>query len=54
MQVQRDGGEGFNHNEINPDDSKNRMLQVWALPEIKGQPASYKFYSPKLDGVTRI
>ncbi len=54
VQVQRAGGEGFSHNEINPDDSKNRMLQVWALPEVKGQPASYKFYSPKLDGITRI
>ena len=54
VQVQRAGGEGFNHNEINPDESKNRMLQVWALPEIKGQRASYKFYTPQLKGVTRI
>ncbi|WDD98760.1 pirin family protein [Thalassomonas actiniarum] len=54
VQVQRAGGEGFDHNEINPDNSKNRMLQVWALPETKGQPASYKFYTPKLGGVTRI
>ncbi len=54
VQVQRAGGEGFSHNEINPDDSKNRMLQVWALPEVKGQSASYKFYQPRLDGVTRI
>tara|TARA_R110002167_G_scaffold274217_4_gene480312 strand:+ start:289 stop:993 length:705 start_codon:yes stop_codon:yes gene_type:complete len=54
VQVQRAGGEGFSHNEINPDNGKNRMLQVWALPEKKGQPASYKFYTPSLDGVTRI
>ena len=54
VQVQRAGGEGFNHNEINPDNSKNRMLQVWALPETKGQPASYKSYRPKLTGATRI
>ena len=54
VQVQRAGGEGFSHNEINPDNSKNRMLQVWALPEVKGQPASYKFYTPALDGATRI
>ena len=27
IQVQRAGGEGFSHNEINPDDYKNRMLQ---------------------------
>lgn len=54
VQVQRAGGEGFNHNEINPDNKKNRMLQIWALPEVKGQPAAYKFYTPKLAGVTRI
>lgn len=54
VQVQRAGGEGFSHNEINPDSSKNRMLQVWALPETQGQPASYKSYTPKLTGVTRI
>jgi redox-sensitive bicupin YhaK (pirin superfamily) len=54
VQVQRAGGEGFDHNEINPDNNKNRMLQVWALPEEKGQPASYKSYTPELAGVTRI
>ncbi|MEH6588210.1 MAG: pirin family protein [Halioglobus sp.] len=54
VQVQRAGGEGFSHDEINPDDGKNRMLQVWALPEEKGQRAAYKSYTPKLDGVTRI
>jgi len=54
VQVQRAGGEGFSHNEINPDNSKNRMLQVWALPEEKGQPASYKTYTPADNGITRI
>lgn len=54
VQVQCAGGEGFSHNEINPDSSKNRMLQVWALPEKKGQPAAYKIYTPKLEGVTRF
>jgi redox-sensitive bicupin YhaK (pirin superfamily) len=54
VQVQRAGGEGFEHNEINPDNHNNRMLQIWALPEDKGQPAAYKSYTPKLDGITRI
>jgi redox-sensitive bicupin YhaK (pirin superfamily) len=54
VQVQRAGGEGFSHNEKNPDNDRNRMLQVWTLPEIAGQPAAYKFYTPKLAGVTRI
>jgi len=39
VQVQRAGGEGFTHNEINPDDVKNRMLQLWVLPEKAGEPA---------------
>ncbi len=54
VQVQRAGGEGFAHNEKNPENSKNRMIQLWALPEEKGQPAAYKYYTPKATGVTRI
>ncbi len=54
VQVQRAGGEGFSHNEINPDSQKNRLIQLWALPDEKGQAAAYKYYSPKAVGVTRI
>ncbi|MBQ4838002.1 pirin family protein [Pseudoalteromonas luteoviolacea] len=54
VQVQRAGGEGFSHNEINPDEQPNRMLQVWALPEVSGQAAEYKSYTPKTKGTTRI
>lgn len=54
VQVQRAGGQGFAHNEINPDNSKNRMIQLWVLPEQPGQPAGYKYYTPKQTGVTRI
>jgi redox-sensitive bicupin YhaK (pirin superfamily) len=50
VQAQRAGGEGFSHNEINPDETENRMIQLWVLPEQPGQAASYKLYSPK-DGV---
>ena len=53
-QVQRAGGEGFSHNEVNPDDSKNRMLQLWVLPDESGQPAGYKHYTLKTNGTTRI
>ena len=52
-QVQRAGGEGFSHNEQNPDNKTNRILQIWALPEKNGLPASYKFYKPK-NGLTRL
>lgn len=54
VQVQRAGGEGFAHNEINPDDTENRMIQLWFLPETAGQPADYKVYQPKKGENTRI
>ena len=54
IQVQRAGGEGFSHNEVNPDSTKNQMIQLWALPEEQGQSAGYKYYTPKAVGVTRI
>jgi len=44
IQVQRAGSEGFSHNEINPDNSKNRMIQLWMLPESKEEPASYQMF----------
>ena len=54
VQVQRAGGEGFSHNEINPDDDWNRMLQLWVLPEVAGQSADYKVYKPVTGDLTRI
>ncbi len=44
VQVQRAGGEGFSHNEVNPDDTQNRMIQIWVLPDQPGQAAGYKHY----------
>jgi len=54
VQAQRAGGEGFSHNEINPDDVENRMIQLWVLPEQSGQAAGYKLYSPKEGELTRV
>ncbi len=55
VQVQRAGGEGFRHNEVNPDADWNRMLQLWVLPETPGQPAGYKIYQPQWGkGLQRI
>ena len=54
VQVQRAGGEGFSHNEINPDDAENRMIQLWALPERTGDPAGYKLYEPQSGELKRI
>jgi redox-sensitive bicupin YhaK (pirin superfamily) len=54
IQVQRAGEEGFSHNEINPDDAKNRMVQIWVLPEIQGEPAAYKMFQAEANGRTRV
>ena len=47
VQVQRAGGEGFTHNEINPDNFKNRMIQLWVLPETAGEAASYQVFESR-------
>jgi redox-sensitive bicupin YhaK (pirin superfamily) len=54
VQAQRAGDEGFSHNEINPDDTENRMIQLWVLPEHSGQAAEYKLYSPINGALMRI
>jgi redox-sensitive bicupin YhaK (pirin superfamily) len=54
VQVQRAGGEGFSHNEVNPDDQWNRMLQLWVLPEKRGQAANYKVYQASKGKLTHI
>ena len=53
-QAQRAGGEGFSHNEINPDDTENRMIQLWVLPETPGEPANYKHYELEQGKLMRI
>jgi redox-sensitive bicupin YhaK (pirin superfamily) len=53
VQVQRAGGEGFAHNEINLEDKETKMIQMWVTPEKSGQPADYKSYSLQ-QGVTRV
>jgi len=54
VQVQRAGSEGFSHNEVNPDATWNRMIQIWVLPEKARQAASYQKYKPAKNNLTRI
>lgn len=54
IQIQRAGGEGFSHNEVNPDEEWNRMIQLWVMPEQSGQAARYKTYTPAKGNVTHI
>jgi hypothetical protein len=54
IQVQRAGGEGFCHNETNPDAEKNRMIQLWVIPEISDQPAAYQIFHAQAGERTRV
>ena len=54
IQVQRAGGDGFSHNEVNPDDQENRMIQLWVLPEVPGQPTGYRLYEAEWGKTARI
>ncbi len=54
VQVQRAGGEGFTHNEVNPDDKENRMIQLWVTPEKAGEKAGYKLYSLEQGNIIRV
>jgi redox-sensitive bicupin YhaK (pirin superfamily) len=54
IQVQRAGGEGFSHNEINPDPVKNRMIQLWIIPETPGEPAAYQMFEAGNEKRTRV
>jgi len=54
VQVQRAGAEGFQHNEVNPNPTKNRMIQIWVLPENHGEKAGYKLYDIEQNKLTQI
>ncbi len=53
-QVQRAGAEGFAHNEINPDGTMNHMIQLWVLPDERGEAAGYKVYQPETGKLNKI
>jgi len=53
-QVQRAGGEGFSHNETNPNSTPNQMIQLWVLPDNKGEKAGYKVYQPQQGKLIKI
>ena len=54
VQVQRASGEGFTHNEVNPDNTENRMIQLWVTPEKHGGKAGYKLYSLEQGKIIRV
>ena len=54
IQVQRSGNDGFSHNEINPDDAKNRMIQLWVIPEDSAETADYQMFHAETGKRTRV
>jgi len=54
VQVQCAGSEGFSHNQVNPNDTESRMLQLWLLPERSHDTAAYRLSQPEQGRVTRV
>lgn len=54
IQVQRAGGEGFEHNEINPNSKQNRLIQLWFAPEVLGEKAGYQYFAKSDKKVLRV
>ena len=54
VQVQSAGEEGFSHNEVNPDNFENRMIQLWAVPERKNTKSNYKTYDLQIGKILQV
>lgn len=54
VQVQYDGGEGFSHNEINPTDAVQPLLQLWFKPSDVSGGARYQVVQPAAAGITCV
>lgn len=40
--IQRAGAQGFEHNEVNPDDRPNRIIQIWMQPQLSQGAAQHE------------
>jgi redox-sensitive bicupin YhaK (pirin superfamily) len=54
VQVQAGGDAGFSHQELNPDDTENRMIQLWVLAEHRSGAADYHCCRAEPGRVTRV
>lgn len=54
IQIQRAGAKGLVHNEINPDEEWNRMLQLWVLPDQEGMATDYQVVKSKKGELTPV
>ena len=39
--IQRAGAQGFEHNEVNPDEKPNRIIQIWMQPQLSNGAAQH-------------
>lgn len=53
VQVQRDGQQGFSHNELNPAEQVQPMLQLWLNPAPHAQAAEYRIHTLN-EGLTTV
>jgi len=54
VQVQCAGSDGFSRNEVNPNDTESRVLQLWLLPGQRQGSAAYRLLQPEQGRVTRV
>jgi quercetin 2,3-dioxygenase len=54
VQVQCAGSDGFSYNQVSPNETESRMLQLWLLPEQSHGTAAYYLLQPEQGRVTRV
>ena len=54
VQLQRDGGRGIRHNELNPSDQVQPMMQVWIQPDPVNSEPEYRLIDTCEQGLTCV
>jgi len=54
VQVQKSGKVGFIHNEINPNEKKSHIIQIWVIPQDVKDESTYELYDLKQGNITTI
>jgi quercetin 2,3-dioxygenase len=54
VQIQRAGGIGLMHNEVNPDPETNHVIQIWLLPDQRNAQPEYRVFKSRTGSVTRV
>lgn len=54
VQLQRDGGQGFRHNEINPGAGVQPLIQLWIDPQPQAAQTHYRILQPAAEGLSCV